>query len=131
MRSRLAVGLLPLAVGFGAADQWLGTSHLPGGYSPVASTVSGLSAPWLLLAFCFGCTQVRPRPAALIGLSATMAALAGYFAMMWSPAEGAHLTLAAMAHLVISSQARNVVGGLITGPVYGWLGQYWRARKSC
>jgi hypothetical protein len=129
-RSRLAFGLLPLAAAFGAADQYLGTSHLPGGYHPVATVISGLSAPWLLLAFCFGCTQLRPRPAVLIGLAATMAALAGYFAMMWSPAEGVHMSLAAMAHLVVSSQARNVLGGLITGPVYGWLGQSWRVRKS-
>lgn len=128
--NRLAIGLLPLAAAFGAADQYLGTSHLQGGYHPVASTISGLSAPWLLLAFCFGWTQVRPRPAALLGLTATLAALAGYFAMMWSPAEGVHMRLAMMAHLVIRSQARNVLGGLATGPVYGWLGQAWRARRS-
>jgi Family of unknown function (DUF6518) len=129
-RSRLAIGLLPLAAAFGAADQYLGTSHLPGGYHPVTTAISGMSAPWLVLAFCFGCTQVRPRPAVLIGLAATLAGLAGYFAMMWSPAEGVHMSLATMGHLVVSSQARNVVGGLITGPVYGWLGHSWRVRRS-
>jgi hypothetical protein len=49
---------------------------------------------------------------------------------MWSPAEGAHVSLAAMAHLVASSQAQNVLGGLVTGPVYGWLGHRWRTRRS-
>jgi hypothetical protein len=122
--------LLVSAAAFGAADQYLGTSHLPGGYHPVAITVSGLSAPWLLLAFWAGYTQVRPWPGALLGLAATVAALAGYFALMWSPAEGAHLSLATMAHLVVTSQAQNVLGGLVTGPVYGWLGHRWRTRRS-
>jgi hypothetical protein len=124
------IGLLLLAAGFGAADQWLGTSHLPGGYNPVATTISGLSAPWLLVAFCSGCTQTRPWKGAFIGLGATLAALAGYFAMMWSPAEGVHMTLATMGHQVIRTQAQNVIGGLITGPVYGWLGHRWRVGKS-
>jgi hypothetical protein len=124
------IGLLLVAAGFGAADQWLGTAHLPGGYNPVATTISGLSAPWLLVAFCSGYTQARPWKGAVIGLTATLAALAGYFAMMWSPAEGAHMTLATMGHQVISTQARNVLGGLVSGPVYGWLGQRWRARRS-
>jgi len=125
-----AIGLLPLAAAFGAAVQYLGTPHLPAGYHPVASTISGLSAPWLPLAFCFGWTQVRPRPAALIGLAATMAGLAGYFAMMWSPVEGVHMRLATIAHLVIRSQAGNVLGDIVTGPLYGWLGQIWRTRRS-
>ncbi len=125
------IGLLLLsAVVFGAVDQYLGSSHLPGGYHPVAIAVSGLSAPWLLLAFCSGCTQVRPWPGALLGLAATMAALTGYFALMWSPYEGAHVSLATMAHLVASSQAENVLGGLVTGPLYGWLGHRWRTRRS-
>lgn len=122
--------VLLVAVAFGAADQYLGTIHLPGGYDPAAATVSGLSAPWLLLAFFAGCTQTRPWQGALTGLAATMAALAGYFAMMWSPVEGVHLSVATMAHLVISSQARNVAGGLVTGPLYGWLGERWRTSRS-
>jgi len=130
LRAWLVVGLLLLASAFGAVDQYLGTSHLPGGLHPVAITISGLSAPWLLLAFCFGCTQTRPWLGALIGLTAILAALAGYFALMWSPFEGVHMTLATMGHLVLSSQARNVVGGLVSGPVYGWLGQRWRVRRS-
>jgi hypothetical protein len=52
------IGLVLLSAAmFGAIDQYLGTSHLPGGYHPAAITVSGLSAPWLLLAFCSGCAQ--------------------------------------------------------------------------
>ena len=123
-------GLLLLAAAFGAADQWLATSHLPGGSHPIATTISGLSAPWLLLAFCAGCTQARPWRGALIGLAATLAALAGYFVIMWSPAEGVHLNLATMGHLVISTQAQNLIGGLVTGPLYGSLGQRWRAGRS-
>jgi hypothetical protein len=124
------IGLLLLAAAFGAADQYLPNLHLPGAYGAVATTVSGLSAPWVLLAFFFGCTETGPWRGALIGLAATLTALASYFALMWSPFEGVHMSLATMAHLALSSQALNVDGGLVTGPLYGWLGQRWRARRS-
>jgi len=66
---------------FGAADQYLGSRVTLGLW---AATVSTASAPWLVLPFAFGCSQVRPRRAMLLGLVVTVAALAGYFTAMWS-----------------------------------------------
>ena len=50
-----------------------------------------MAALWVLLPFLFGCSQKRPRDAALLGLVATVAALFGYWAMTVSPMEGVAL----------------------------------------
>jgi Family of unknown function (DUF6518) len=98
---------------------------------PWASTVSAVSAPWLVLPFLFGCSQAYPRRAMALGLVATLAALSGYFALMWSPLEGVWLSQS-LPHLptLLRSQWANIVGGLVTGPLFGLLGQRWRARRS-
>lgn len=115
---------LVLSAAYGAGTQYLG-ARMPGWGPDVAM----LSAPWLVIAFLAGCTQRTPRRAALLGLGATAAALVGYWLMTDSPAEGAHYTLAnARAFLV--SNAFTVVGGLITGPLFGWFGQRWRTRRA-
>lgn len=117
----LAVGLA-----FGAGDQYLGS--LPGNWT---TTVSLLSAPWLVLPFVVGCTQTDRRRAALLGLTVTMAALAGYFLMIMSPFEGGHSSFTVHElHGLLVSNSRNIVGGLVTGPLYGWLGQRWRTKRA-
>jgi hypothetical protein len=114
---------------FGAADQYLGSRGVTLGIW--ASTVSMLSAPWLVLPFAFGCSQTRPRRAAALGLVATMAGLAGYFTMMWSPIEGVPWSqFATQWHYLVGSQRMNIAGGLATGPFFGYLGQRWRAHRS-
>jgi len=121
--------VLVMAAGavFGAGDQYLGSISS----WPVATAFSLMSAPWLVIAFCFGCTQVRGRSAALIGLTVTFAALAGYCAMTLTPIENVHLSRdPALIFNLLHSEARVLIGGLITGPVYGLLGQQWRTRRS-
>ena len=115
--------------------------------------LSSLSAPWLLVPFVAGYTQWSRRDAALIGLLVTFAALGGYFAMMWSPFEGVSLlhgreiaVVAGHLHSVqvsyppvhvieevlrlLASQAPWILGGAITGPLFGLLGNEWRADRS-
>ena len=113
---------------FGGADQYLGSRIALG---PWASSVSAMSAPWLLLPFVFGATQAQRRHAIAVGLVVTLAALAGYFALTLSPLEGVALgrfpgDLAALAR----SNVRNIVGGLISGPLFGALGWRWRTTRS-
>jgi hypothetical protein len=113
---------------FGGADQYLGSRVMLG---PWASSASAMSAPWLLLPFVFGSTQLQRRRAMLLGLTVTVSALAGYFALTLSPLESVPLSrfpadLVALAH----SNLRNIVGGLVTGPVFGALGQRWRVTRS-
>jgi len=114
---------------FGASDQYLGSRNMTLGLW--ASTVSQLSAPWLVLPFVVGCSQVRPRRAAVRGLVVTILALAGYFSMMWSPVEGVYWhQFAATWPTLVASQGANIVGGLLTGPLFGYLGQRWRMHRS-
>jgi hypothetical protein len=112
---------------FGAGDQYLGSLVTLGSWTAAASL---LSAPWLVLPFVFGCTQPRARRAAGAGLLTTVAALAGYFVMLSSPLEGAQFSLHELGAWVGSS-SWIVIGGLVTGPVFGFLGQQWRTERAC
>jgi hypothetical protein len=114
---------------FGAGDQYLGTVHAVAAMGSWSTSVSLLSAPWLILPFVVGTTQGRPRRAAVAGLVVTLSALAGYFAMTLSPMEGVHFSLVELRGLLGTNQL-NEIGGLIGGPVFGWLGYRWHTRRS-
>src|SRR5690349_1793890 len=114
-----------LAAAFGAGDQYLGSLS----WHPWAADVSLLSAPWLVLPFLAGWTQRDARRAALLGLACTLAALAGYGLMTLSPVENAHLTVQSATGFA-HSEARVFVGGIVTGPLFGWLGQRWRTERA-
>jgi Family of unknown function (DUF6518) len=122
---------LVLSAAFGAGDQYLGSltgsGHLwAAGWS---SDVSLLSAPWLVLPFVVGATQRDPKRAALLGLACTSAALLGYGMMTVSPIENAHLAAATVRGFLYSERA-VFVGGIVTGPLFGWFGQQWRTRRK-
>jgi hypothetical protein len=114
-----------LAALFGGGDQYLGSMS----WHPWAADVSLLSAPWLVLAFLAGCTQRDPRRAAQLGLACTAAAFLGYGLMTLSPVENAQLN-AQSAAAFIRSEVPALVGGLFTGPLFGWFGQRWRADRA-
>ena len=122
---------LVLSAAFGAGDQYLGSLTGSGhvwaaGWS---SDISLLSAPWLVLPFLAGATQRDPRRAALLGLACTYTALLAYGAMTVSPIEHAHVTVATVRGFLMSE--RNVLlGGIVTGPLFGWFGQQWRTRRA-
>ena len=92
---------------------------------PWMADVSLLSGPWLVLPFMCGMTQRTSTAAAVLGFGCTFAALAGYALMTLSPMEGAHLTATSLAGFVHSS-SRDFIGGLFSGPLFGWLGYRWR-----
>jgi hypothetical protein len=117
--------VLLLSAAFGAGDQYLGSLV----HHPWGADVASLSAPWLLLAFLAGSTQRAPRRAALLGLGATASALVGYFLLTDSPLEGAQYSLA-NTHGFFISNAAVAIGGLATGPLFGWFGQQWRTRRA-
>jgi len=126
----IALALVLSAV-FGAGDQYLGSltgsGHLwAEGWS---TDLSLLSAPWLVLPFVAGATQRDPRRAALLGLACTYAALLGYGLMTVSPVENAHFTAATVRGFLYSERA-VFVGGIVTGPLFGWFGQQWRTRRA-
>jgi Family of unknown function (DUF6518) len=122
---------LVLSAAFGAGDQYLGSLTGSGhvwaaGWS---SDISLLSAPWVVLAFVAGTTQRNPRRAALLGLACTYTALLGYGIMTLSPVEHAHVTVATLRGFVVSERL-VLVGGVVTGPLFGWFGQQWRTRRA-
>ncbi|HZT86253.1 MAG TPA: DUF6518 family protein [Gaiellaceae bacterium] len=122
---------LVLSAAFGAADQYLGSLTGSGHAWAVgwSTDVSLLSAPWLVLPFVAGATQRDPRRAAWLGLACTYAALAGYALMTLSPVEHAHLTAATLRGFVVSERM-VIVGGIVTGPLFGWFGGRWRTRRA-
>jgi hypothetical protein len=112
---------------FGAGDQYLGSLKPLVALGPWTVSVSQMSALWLLLPFAFGCTQDRPRRAILVGLVATSAALAGYLVMTVSPMGS--VPLREFPHAAVAFAGSNllwIVGGAVTGPLFGLLGQQWR-----
>jgi len=116
---------IALSFAFGAGDQYLGSLSA----HPWGADVSLLSAPWLVLPFVAGATQRQPRRAALVGLACTYAALLGYFVLTDSPLENAHYSFANARGFIISDPA-VVLGGLVTGPLFGWFGQRWRTQRA-
>jgi hypothetical protein len=112
---------------FGGGDQYLGSRIALGAW---ASSVSLMSAPWLVLPFLAGTTARRPGRAAAIGTAATAAALAGYFAMTLSPIEGVSSAAAGRALPgLLGSNVAVIAGGAVTAPLYGVLGWRWRCGR--
>jgi len=72
----------------------------------------------------------------VLGLVVTAAALVGYFAMTYSPMEIHPWSLGRFTAGVIAVTTRGwynpvyIVGGLVTGPLFGLLGERWRVRRS-
>jgi hypothetical protein len=114
---------------FGAGDQYLGSLTAATAIGWWTISVSLLSAPWLILPFLVGSTQRRPRRATAAGLVVTLSALAGYFTMTLSPMEGVRFSLMELRALLGTNQL-NEIGALVTGPLFGWLGYRWHARRS-
>jgi len=124
------VAAVVVGLAFGAGDQYLGSLRSLVTLGPWAVAVSGMSAPWLLLPFVFGCTQDRAGRAAIVGLVATTSALAGYFAMTVSPMEGVALrSLPGAGEALLRSNLPVIVGGLVSAPVFGVLGRRWRTDR--
>ncbi len=113
---------------FGGVDNYLGSLNSRGLWTV---SLSLLAAPWLVLPFLFGRSQVLSGRAAAVGLVATMSALAGYFLMILGPLEGGQWSMNLREiHGLLSSNRENIIGGFVTGPLYGVLGQKWRARRA-
>lgn len=116
---------------FGMADQYLGS--LSSRLGAWAAAVSQLAAPWFVLPFLAGMTQERGRRAMVVGLVATVAALLGYFARTCSPVESIPLEEFPTCFLTLVRSPYNpvwIAGGLVTGPLFGFLGHRWRVDRS-
>jgi hypothetical protein len=127
--------LIAIVVGlvFGAGDQYLGTLAAGSVLGTWSWTVSGMSAPWLILPFAAGMTQDRPRRAMALGFVITLSALAGYFAMTYSPMESIPVRdFASGVFRMVTSMPNPawILAGAVSGPLFGWLGHRWRVARS-
>ncbi len=127
--------VLAILVGFvfGALDQYLGTVHVTSHLGWWTITVSGMSAPWLILPFLAGMTQERAKRAVALGVVIVLSALAGYFAMSNSAFESvpvAHFWSRTVRTATTDANLLWIVGGLITGPIYAYFGHRWRVARS-
>jgi hypothetical protein len=120
-----------VALLFGMGDQYLGTTHVmvhTGGWT---TTVSNLSAPWVVLPFLAGWSQSSSRRAVAAGALVTACAFAGYFVMTLSPLEGVGLAHAASGIApLVRGQLPWLVGGACSAPVYAFLGYRWRTVRA-
>jgi hypothetical protein len=117
-----------LGFAFGGADQYFGSLIA---LAPWSASVSQMSAPWLILAFVAGTTQARARTAVLLATTAIVFALLGYFALTLSPFEGVALSRFPADWLsLVGSNGAVIIGGLVTAPLFGLLGNRWRTSRS-
>jgi hypothetical protein len=127
---RTYVRVVAAAFLFGLVAAWAkgqgGADHL----AELRSDLGNLSTPWLLVAFLAGTTCSRLRAGALLGLLATTAALASFY--LWNSIVqdlGADSFLGDL-RLELSANRGYLEGGLITGPLFGTLGAWWRATRT-
>jgi hypothetical protein len=113
------------------ADQYLGTTHVLVHTGAWTTTISNMSALWLVLPFLAGWSRSTSRRALAAGTLGTAAAFSGYFAMTLSPLEGVGLGQAAsgLAPLV-KGQLPWLVGGAFAAPAYALLGYRWRTLRA-
>lgn len=115
---------------FGAADQYLGSRSW---LLPWSSGISLMSALWLALPFVVGMTQPRARRAMALGLVATLAALLGYLVMTYSPIENVPTERFLGGVVRMATTGYNpvwILGGIVTGPLFGYLGHRWKVSRS-
>ena len=123
---RFAV-IIASCIAFGMLMAWI-----KGNGAGLSDAVGNISALWLLLPFLTG-AAARSRHVligALSGLLATVAALAGfYFAESFVLDLGQHSWLTDLS-LTMGTVVYYAERGLVTGPVFGALGFWWRQHRS-
>jgi hypothetical protein len=127
-RRRMLCGLL-LAAGFGVA-----AGALKGNNVGLRADIGNLSAPWLLVAFLPALRCRSTGRGALLGLVSTLLALAGFY-MTLSAILLDHLGgHGYLGDLLVEARANRVyvLGGMVTGPLFGalgaWVGRRHRSR---
>jgi hypothetical protein len=120
-----------LALAFGAADQYLGTTHVMVHTGAWTTTVSNMSALWLIVPFLAGWSQRTPRRAAVAGALSLLAAFGGYWLLTLSPLEGVSGTQAAAGIApLLAGHAPWLLGGAVGAPLFGVLGYRWRVLRA-
>jgi len=125
--ARRAALIIASSVIFGIVMAWI-----KGNDAGLSDAVGNISALWLLLPFLAGAAANSHRLVigALFGLVATLAALTGfYFAESFVLDLGQHSWLTDLS-LTMGTVLYYAERGLVTGPLFGAVGLWWRQRQS-
>ncbi len=123
--ARRVLLVLLAAATFGAV-----MSVLKGNDAGIRDDIGNLSAPWLLLPFFAGAAVHRREPAAAAaGLAATVTALVTFNVTNAFVLDLGPHSLATDLRLTLGATGYWIPRGLISGPVFGALGGFWRRRR--
>lgn len=98
--------------------------------SQVRSSLGNLSTPWLLVPFIAGTSCYRRLAAALVGLLATVSALAGFYLLTTFVVDLGHHGVLGDLRLELSANRGYFEAGLVTGPLFAALGCWWRRTRT-
>jgi Family of unknown function (DUF6518) len=126
------VRIIAAAFAFGLFAAWAKGQNTDGlaALSQLRGDLGNVSTPWLLVPFIAGAQCLRIRTAALVGLLATTAALVGFYLFTTAVVDlGGH---GVIGDLRLEFWGNHVYfeGGLLSGPVFGALGGWWRRTKT-
>lgn len=123
---RRVVTILLLAAVFGVT-----LSIIKGNDGGARDAVGNLSAPWLLLPFLAGLAcRGRAAAGAVVGLAATLMALAGFYVANAFVFELGPHPFTTDIQLAVSSGRMYFIAGLFSGPIFGALGGWWHQHRS-
>jgi hypothetical protein len=124
--------VLVAAFAFGVLAAWAKGQNT-GGVAEVSqarNALGNLSTPWLLVAFFAGMQSPQIGRGAAVGLVATLFALAGFYLLSTLVENlGGHGFIGDL-RLELSGNRAYFEGGVITGPIFGALGAWWRRRPT-
>lgn len=127
-----AGAVLLAAFAFGVLAAWAKGQNT-GGVAEVSqarNALGNLSTPWLLVAFFAGMQTPQIGRGAVVGLVATLFALAGFYLLSTLVENlGGHGFIGDL-RLELSGNRAYFEGGVITGPIFGALGAWWRRRPT-
>jgi hypothetical protein len=95
----------------------------------IRGDIGGLSTPWLLIPFAAGTLSRRWRAGVLLGLAATFTALTGFYLFSTLVEDLGRGSFVANFEQELRANAVYFESGILTGPLFGALGAWWRASR--
>ena len=126
------VKIIGAAFVFGVIAAWAKGQNTDGvqTVSQLRSVVGNISTPWLLVPFIAGAQCLRIRTAAVVGLLATTVALTGFYLLTTFVVDLGHHGLFSDLRLEFGANRGYFEGALLTGPLFGALGGWWRQTRT-
>jgi Family of unknown function (DUF6518) len=132
VRGRRITWVLVGALAFGLVAAWAKDPGSNGrdDIAQLRSALGNLSVPWVLLAFAAGATARGRLAGAFLGLAATTAALAAFYVFSTLAVDVGGHGLVADLRIELVANRYYFAGGLVTGPIFGAVGAWWRRSRS-